>query len=234
MRKNAVRIAAIGAFAVALLGGETWAGLVTSLPITDVGVTTDLFDVRQGAINDSASLSEIGFVVEAAYGGSRPDGPEPENFVFANFPPGTVNTFTLKTFTPISLSSFKLVLDDNSAAPGNPGRRDASLARLFYSSDGTNFTLASTTAISPNYFGSYGSSRIGVIDSFAPVTAQFFRLDLTAASNLGPRVIELDGFGGPAAVPEPSTVVLIGSGAVVLLGCGWLRRKRAGIAANAA
>ncbi len=218
MKLRAIRALLLGCLGLACSDREARAGFVTATSPTDIGVTTDLFDVRQGAIIASASQLEIGFVPEAAIGGSRPDGPEPGNLVFANYPVGTVNTFTLKTLAPISLGSFRLVLG------GSGTQRVASLARLFTSNDNVNFTLASTTAISPDYLAAYGSSTIAVTDSFAPVTAQFFRLDLTAGSSLGPRIIELDGFGVAASVPEPASLAMLGIG-LAGLALGRLLRR---------
>jgi hypothetical protein len=195
------------------------------------GVTTDIFDTSQGAsVLGSSPLL-------ACCGGSQPQntfrgsfGVEPPYTLFADGPgPGSIDFINFQTADVIELIGYNAVIADDSDDPSNPGNpnRGSSSFTLFSSPD-SNFTtlnLISTTALPVSYSSNFGSNAILISDTFAPVTAQFFRIEVTRTTAGGPRLREVDGVG--SVVPEASSAALLG----VCAGLAGLRRRRRKVAA---
>jgi hypothetical protein len=190
------------------------------------GITTDIFDTSQGA----SVLSSSPMI--ACCGGSQPqnsfggsfgvetphtlfaDGPPPESIDFINFQAANV----------IDLSGYNAVLADDSDDPANPGNpnRGSSSFSLFSSPDSsfTTLNLISTTALPSSYSSNYGTNAILISDTFAPVRAQFFRIEITRTTAGGPRIREIDGV-GEVAVPEPASAAFV----ALTAGLAWVRRR---------
>jgi hypothetical protein len=217
-----------GAVFVALLFG---AGAAMGAPIVSSGggdgVTTDIFDTSQGAsvLGSSAMLG--------CCGGSQPQnsfggmfGVEPPHTLFSDGPgPGSLDFINFQTGNLIDLTGYDAVIADDSDDPGNPGNpnRGSSSFSLFSSPDSsfTVLNLVSTTALPSSYASNYGTNAILISDTFAPVRAQFFRIEITRTTAGGPRIREIDGV-GTVAVPEPASAALLAVGA----GLGFLGRRR--------
>jgi len=83
--------------------------------------------------------------------------------------------------------------------------------------------VISTTALPSSSLSNYGTNAIAISDSFPPVTAQFFRIEVARTTEGGPRIREVDGFG--TAVPEPTSATLLAAGCAALIAH---RRRRLG------
>lgn len=122
------------------------------------------------------------------------------------------NTISLLSINRITLSLFE--------TSGTPATSLGSASRYTLygrqtSGTFTNSDIISTSAINPDYAGTYGSAQINITDTFTSKTAQYFRLELTRADGAGVQVIELDGYG--VAVPEPSTYLFLGLSALLFV-----------------
>jgi len=193
------------------------------------GVKDDLFDVSLLAVvvNNTPLLGCCGGApAENALGGSG--GVEGTNTLFADGAPvGSVDFIDFQTGTPIELTSYVATIADDSDNPANPGdpNRGSSSFTLYSSPDSTfsSLTAISTTALPASYMPNYGSNVILITDTFAPVTAEFFRIEVTRTTLGGPRIREVDGFG--IAVPEPTGANLIAAATAGLV----FRRRRSGL-----
>ncbi len=188
-----------------LAGGASGAPIITTA--TDEGVTTDLFDVAQGGSpGRSTNVVNADFRVRKALGLSAAGG-ETTHAIFndGNGGAGFVDYMYFSTYTPVDLASYRLRLDEDT----NNQSRSARVVRLFASPTGLagSFVEVSdstdTIANMHPYNTNFGGHQIAVTDNFSPtpVTAQFYRLEVTRNSN-GPRIVELDGFGTSRA-PAP-------------------------------
>jgi hypothetical protein len=144
-------------------------------------------------------------------------GVEGDDALFANALVGTTYFVNWQTSAPVELSSYRITLSDDS--PGSNNRAISQL-RLFSSPDATfaSPVLLSMVTISSPYTDAYGASNIAVYDSFAPVTAQFFRLEFVNASISGPRIVEVDGNASFPVLANISTRLPVQTGDNVLIG----------------
>jgi hypothetical protein len=189
------------------------------------GVTTDLFDISQGAtiVSNSAMLGCCGgSFPQNALGGSG--GVEGPNTLFSDGPPaGTVEFINFQLPQPIVLTNYTATLADDSDNPANIGdpNRGSTAFRLYTSPDAafTSLQLVSEAALTPGYINAYGTNAILINDTLTNVTGQFFRLEMVRATQGGPRIRELDGFGTP--VPEPAAAAFL-----LLAPLGLLARRR--------
>jgi len=157
----------------------------------DEGVTTDAFDVHQGTLilNDSG----VTFPADDALGGVSAD-PERTHCVFSdNPPPAGFDFIDFKTPRPVTVVGYKLLLEEDSPL----GDRSTKYAGLFaYDPTFTTLTQLSAVAISTPFAKFYGTDGIRVTDTFAPVTAQRWRLEVIRSPGphltYGSRVVELD------------------------------------------
>ena len=205
-------------FALMLGLGRAEAGpVITAIPFPpgDQGVTTDAFDVHQGATVLANSAMAGSFL------GSGPSIPEstlgaistfaePPNTIFADSPPPSGFDF-IRFVLPaqIDLGSFNFYLGNDGA--GTTARAITSFD-LRVSSDGIHFSSISSGTVDPDYVAAYGSAEIRVSDNFNGVPiggVQYVEIDVNrTAANSGPRLLELDGF----AVPEPASLALLAVG----------------------
>lgn len=228
MLKMTCRDSALTAFGwvlVVLLCG----GVASAAPVVtgggQGGVTTDLFDISQGAtiVSNSAMLGCCGgSFPQNALGGSG--GVEGPNTLFSDGPPpGTVEFINFQLPQPILLTNYTATLADDSDNPANIGdpNRSATAFRLYTSPDAsfTSLQLVSETALTPGYITTYGTNAILINDTLTNVTGQFFRLEMVRTNAGGPRIRELDGFG--TVVPEPAGIALL-----LLAPVGLLARRR--------
>ncbi len=219
-------------FKLALATGAALTAVQAQAAITVTGIDrstyatnrTDIFDESAGATIVASTPIGVG-PREAAIG--RAAGDALESLIFADF--NTLNqSFTLRTPSAVTVSGFNLfLLDDSQFFPNSPDRTFLRVS-VSGSTDGTNFTLLESTALT-QYFQTYGSPLIRVSATFAPGTYQFFRFDGLGSPSVGlsgGRVVELDGVSGTisGAVPEPATwaTMILGFG---LVG-GTMRRRR--------
>jgi hypothetical protein len=204
---------ACGSILVLLLCG----GVASAAPVVtgggQGGVTTDLFDISQGAtiVSSSAMLGCCGgSFPQNALGGSG--GVEGPHTLFADGPPaGTVEFINFQLPQPILLTNYTATLADDSDNPANIGdpNRGSTAFRLYTSPNAafTSLQLVSEAALTPGYINAYGTNAILINDTLTNVTGQFFRLEMVRATAGGPRIRELDGFGTP--VPEPAAVAFL-------------------------
>jgi hypothetical protein len=134
--------------------------------------------------------------------------------------PGMVTDYsvTFTTDSPITLTGYNLYLAEDPATPGN---RSVTEFRLLEGS--TTVSDVTLLNLGETYAGQYGSFKLELSDSFAPVTGSTFTaifISNDLAAN-GPRIEELDA----TTVPEPATLpmVLGALGALV-----WRRTVRKG------
>jgi hypothetical protein len=211
-------------FIFLLLGASALAAPIVTAGGGD-GVTDDIFDVRQSTtvLGNSPLLGCCGGApAENTFGGTG--GVEGVHTLFSDgLAVGSIDFINFRTANPIELTGYNALLADDSDNPMNPGdpNRGSSSFSLFTSPDDTftSVTLVSTTQLPFSYSSNFGTNAILISDTFAPVQAQFFRLEVTRATSGGPRIRELDGVG--RIVPEP------GSGGLLVLGVlGLLARRR--------
>lgn len=185
------------------------------------GVTDDIFDVRQltTVLGNSPLLACCGGApAENTFGGAG--GVEEVHTLFSDGPAaGSIEFINFRTANPIALTGYNAILADDSDNPANLGdpNRGSSSFSLFSSPDNTftSPTLISTTSLPSSYLLNYGTNAISITDTFAPVTAQFFRLEVTRTTAGGPRIRELDGVG--RIVPEPGSAGLLALGVLAVL-----------------
>jgi hypothetical protein len=161
------------------------------------GVTTDLFDVDQGAIVTSSSALIPTFDARSALGYFNPTGIEHTRAIFSSSPIAT-DFIEFQTSQPVDLGHYRLFLGEDSDGTSH---RSATGFRLFASgnSGDVQSTLVSSASFSGTYTATYGSAAISISESLNLSNVQYFRMEVDRTSGFsGPRVIELDGF-----VPSP-------------------------------
>lgn len=201
---------------------------------------SDLFDIAQGTVVNANSPVGSGINIQDMFGGTFSAPPETGDVVFSdsNTNPwsgsgSALDYFvTFTTSSPITLSSYNLYLIDDLDATSN---RTVTQFQLFAAGDST--PISDVTILSPSqtdYNTAYGSHEIEVSDTFSAVKASTFTAVFTANPNaasdgVGPRVVELDGFGGISAqggVPEPGSLILLSAGLLGLLAAREWNRLR--------
>lgn len=185
------------------------------------GVSDDIFELSQGTLvlSNSPLLNCCGGApAENTFGGSG--GVEGVHTLFADGAPAeSIDFINFQTGSLIELTGYTATLADDSDNPANLGdpNRGSSSFSLYVSPDASFAApvLISTTPLLPSYSTNYGTNGILITDSFAPVTGEFFRIQITRATGAGPRIREVDGVG--TAVPEPAAGAVLAFAALGLL-----------------
>ncbi|HXE54954.1 MAG TPA: hypothetical protein VN541_18175, partial [Tepidisphaeraceae bacterium] len=152
-----------------------------------------------------------------AIGYSEPGVSEPTNFYFADgLPAGTVDLLAITTPAPVTISGFNYFTYDDSYSGVSNANRGVSQIVLAVSSDGVAYNAIETIPLSNSYQAAYGNPRIELKASFAPITARYFKFELTRFNTTGPRIEEID-----ATVPEPACTAIFALAVAPLV-----RRKR--------
>jgi hypothetical protein len=209
----------------------------------------DLWDVSQGTSVTGSSGALTGAWSSDPrnmFGGTYGSGPGDvtNNTIFKDYQAaGYLHWIEWATSAPITLGSFNLVASHDAGWDGNENRninfRGFSTFRLFYY-NGSSWTQIYSYATDPDSDLDYGGgvnytaqNMLELFVNITPITAQNFRAEFVQYGNgsryygdsQGPRINELDGYAyvPPSGVPEPSTMLLLGSGLIGLAGYG---RKR--------
>lgn len=191
-------------------------------------IADNVFDYVGGIEILRTSNLYAGSDARAAFGFEAEFG-ETSHVLFADGGPvGAIDYIDFRTAAPVDLDFFQLYLADDSNT-GSVNRGATSFNLLAGPKGGPLMSIA-TLALGEHYRDTYGTasgrSSILIGGNLAAQGVQDFRLELTRATELGPRILELAGIGRIAAVPEPSSLALIGLGAAGLVGVVW--RKRLG------
>ena len=205
--------------------------------------TNDLWDVSQGSkVTDTSGIMNPGGGFWASYadnmfGAVHPGTAEAYNTLF---PDGKAAGYThwieWQTPSEIALKSFNLVAGhdgDSKYSKGSIFKRGFSEFELF-AWDGSGWTSVYDFMTDSDGDGLYGGGPSYpaktalelTVNLGSPMIAQRFRAEFTQAGdsiNGGPRILELDGYGyylgddeGGSSVPEPTTVLLLAMGLLVL------------------
>lgn len=182
------------------------------------------------------------------FGGTFGSGPSDvlNNTIFKDYQAaGFVHWVNWQTPAPITLQSFNLVaIHDYGQNPyefRDINYRGISRFKLFWGAGSSGpWTLLYDNTVNPvldsgnhpTYGGGANYAQLNWLELFANVpltTAQYFRAEFTQYGNgsraygdaQGPRIYELDGYAPTTPpVPEPATMLLLGSGLVGLAGYG--------------
>ena len=217
----------------------------------------DLWDFSQGnsITNWSSAKSDIRNMFGGNYGPEFSCGCEGSNVLFAdNFRAGTVHFVEWQTLAPITLRSFSLKANHD-GLPADALLRGFSSFRLFAENPGTGEFDVKLYEISPtNPYGdtpepsytyldrnpgfAHPSMSLALTANILATTSQRFRAEFVQFGPAnsyasGPRIRELDGFGTyypgrPYPVPEPSTLALLGMGAVGIAVFAWRKNSTKG------
>jgi len=157
-------------------------------PTANRGSSADAFS-PPGSITILSSSSPVAFGSPLNIFGATGSG-EGDTAIFADGSIGTVYQIDFQTASPVLLSSYRAVVSDDEPS----SNRAISQLRLYASADAgfTSPTLVSDVSLSSPYGSVYHGAIISIFDQFAPVSAQYFRLEFVNASVAGPRIIELD------------------------------------------
>lgn len=230
----------IGLALVVLFG----VGQVKAEPIIEDS-TLDLWDASQGSVvtahslvmNEGISAGSDVSDIRNMFGYEYVGHIEPTNTIFMENTKGFVHWVEWQTSEPITLRSIMLHAqhDGGPIGGGIPGERDANFrgfSRFTLFAEGTpgSFDIQifelfpsnpySTTPTPPNAILQGG---LQLAANVSPVTSQRFRAefvqygDNSVSHALGPRVMELDGYDTFIVIPEPSTLIMLSIGIVVML-----------------
>ncbi len=150
-------------------------------------------DLFQGAVIDSVPSTPVypGFDLRDAFG-AQFSPLEPGRVVMADNLGSAVQKIYFHTAAPVTLAGYKLYLGSDSVGRGAT-HVEVSVTDAGFS---TNTVLSTVDLASPypSPIGDNSMRHVLVSDSFAPMTGQYFVLQLTPATpNRGVRVIEFDG-----------------------------------------
>jgi PEP-CTERM motif-containing protein len=205
---------------------------------------TDLWDISNGTTvgNNSGALyysSTYKSDIRKMFGDDNYAGTLPGPLLFRDYLPGWVSVpagFThfveWSTANPVTLRSFSLY-----ASNEGMDRRAFNHFELFVGDGIGNWT--SIYGLQINSYDDYNGPtyndwwQLELAVDLTPVVAQYFRAEFIQApwsspSAVGPRIHELDGYdtflngSTGAPVPEPATMLLLGSG---LIGLAGFKRK---------
>ena len=179
----------------------------------------DLFVVNSGSVTGNKVVTgtpaySSSYALANMFDGATAPKQDPGgNTIFQDGgPAGSTDSVLFRTSNPLLLSGYQIMLGQDGLTNAD---RSATALRLFASSDGINYTLISSAdnlssssvqagTGNTGYAYDSGNNWITVADSFsAPVSAQFFRLELDQAASTGVRVFEFDGFGSVATTGRP-------------------------------
>jgi hypothetical protein len=192
-------------------------------------VTTDLWDVAQGAVvtGGSAAIggSSASNIFGASLGGIENYGDVTTPGIFADGMGGeSVHWVKWMTASPVTVDSFNLFAAHDSAGLN----RSFSYFELYYKDSANKWQNMFKSNVDVPYTFIDDKMSLLFSEKVTSVTAQTFRANFWQTegtlSDLGPRVIELDGFS--KVVPEPISSALFILGGGVLAGLKRYRGKK--------
>lgn len=223
------------------------AAVLFAQPARAVPVTTDLWDVAQGTVV-TANSPLIQWTTSFAtnmFGGVG--GAEPANTVFLDrAAAGTVHWVEWQTTAAVTVRSFSIYLAHD-GTPRDARYRGVSEFRLYaYNSSTSAFDILLYDLFLGAVNSAFRYDPLGLLhpclcaldfaaNVLTEVNTNRWRAEFVQVANLdgdndGPRVVELDGFANAIAIPEPSTLAVLG---LTLVFLGGLRHGRGRITAVA-